>query len=141
MDFPRGSDSETHQTFPRASSDISSNQGHRPPANNPQVSKPMLMRLGGDISADQGARSLTSSNGTPNTSPANDILSTMPNRAPKSKPSPHSSTSTSPTKDLRIPSRVPPQDLRQAPPSASLRPNYINHTSPSPSYHTFVAWS
>ncbi|KAL9125216.1 MAG: hypothetical protein Q9175_008119, partial [Cornicularia normoerica] len=36
MDFPRGSDGEVQQTFRRASSDISPDQGQRPQANNPQ---------------------------------------------------------------------------------------------------------
>ena len=37
MDFPRGSDGEVHQTFQRATSDLTPDQGQRPQANNPQV--------------------------------------------------------------------------------------------------------
>ncbi|CAD6591203.1 MAG: hypothetical protein ASARMPREDX12_005028 [Alectoria sarmentosa] len=36
MDFPRGSDGEVQQTFQRATSDVTPDQGQRPQANNPQ---------------------------------------------------------------------------------------------------------
>ena len=37
MEFPRGSDGEVQQTFQRATSDLTPDQGPRPQANNPQV--------------------------------------------------------------------------------------------------------
>lgn len=65
----------------------------------------------------------------------------MHNKAPKSKQSPHSSTSNYLTNGLRTPYQAPHHGQPRVPYLANPPLNYINQTYPSPSYHTFVAWS
>ncbi len=141
MDFPRSSDGEGQHTFQRASSDISPDQGQRAQANNPQVRPYYPLASPSRAVCLLGASSLTSSSGTPNTSPASDTSSTMHNKVPKSKPSLRLSTSSYLFKDLQIPYQAPHHDPPKVASLASPHPNYINHTPQSPSYPSSVDWS
>ena len=85
--------------------------------------------------------SSTSSNGIPNTNPANDTSLTMHNKVARSKQSPHSSTSICLTNGLRTSYQAPRHDHPWVPHLANPPLNPIKYTHQSPSYHTFVAWS